>query len=166
MSINFLLIPFLLLGILENALVEEFDARTELIEICECPDYTFQIDEWRIVDTGESFYIQHKHENELIRELYWNTGGVHLHSVVDLNYSYIIIVYLKASVGTSEIINIFQGLIFNIEDMTFAGDYPYKYEYYDDSKNGRTLTQPVWTLIDGELHISDPTQMLDVVVSL
>ncbi|MFU8813271.1 MAG: hypothetical protein ACNA78_09905 [Balneolaceae bacterium] len=130
----------------------------------ECPDYTFALDEWNISERDGSFYINHLHEENLSQELYWNTGGPELSDVVGLGDDHIIIVYQSGSVGTSVIINTYRGLIFDIWEMSFIGDYPYRYEHQDDRDD--TLTQPEWTLKEGALHIRDVAEGIDTVLKL
>jgi hypothetical protein len=130
----------------------------------ECPDYTFQLEEWRIAEVDGSYVIQHLHEEEITHELTWDAGGPDLSDVISLTPTHLIVVYLSGSVGTSAIMDIYRGLIFDTDEMVFVGDFPYKYEHQNGTDEA--LTQPEWTLKDGKLHIKDVTEGIDTVVDL
>lgn len=130
----------------------------------ECPDYTFQLDEWKIAEVDGSFFIEHFDDEKITQEIYWDAGGPELSDVLNLTYNHIVIVYLSGSVGSSAIINIYRGLIFDTDEMAFIGDFPYKYEKQNDMDD--ELTQPEWNIKDGKLQIKDIYEGIDTLLDL
>lgn len=130
----------------------------------ECPDYFFDLEQWEITERDDSYHIEHIHNADFTYELVWDAGGPNLSEVKDISVQHIAVVYLSGSVGTSSIINIYRGLIFDKDELKFVGDFPYRYE--DQSDGSDKLAQPEWNLKEGILHIKDEIEGIDTQLEL